>query len=258
MNKNLITAVLGFSLILLLLYLTFFKPCLNDNQYMIIRIVLSVSVAALAAVIPGFLNVRYSNTIKAGGALGVLVLTFFYTPSVIAHSNYCDDFVFTVSLHDTLGNVRTGSGGRLLTQVNGEAKIVTIDENGSATFKNISGGLRDSVISLQLQLEGWRFKNYSNLIKIRLHGVGISIPLVPDDSECCITGSVKDATGYLAGVKLSIGDKVFYTNADGRFNINIPPSERRPEYKLIVHHPPYVWENTVHPRTHDEVEIKLQ
>jgi len=58
----------------------------DPNIVVIARITLSLSVAAIGALIPGFLRIGWSGgglTVRAGGALGLFALTYFYTPQVL-------------------------------------------------------------------------------------------------------------------------------------------------------------------------------
>ena len=73
--------------LLLVLFVVLRNEAFSDpNQVILLRIVLSFSVATLGAVIPGFLHVGITGKgaiIRAGGALALFVITFFFTPAVI-------------------------------------------------------------------------------------------------------------------------------------------------------------------------------
>lgn len=62
------------------------EPFADPNQVILIRTILSVAIAIIGAVIPGFLKIDLSAkgvSIRAGGALALFVLTFFFTPKVL-------------------------------------------------------------------------------------------------------------------------------------------------------------------------------
>jgi hypothetical protein len=67
------------------------QPIADPKLFFVLRVVLSFSAATLGASIPGFLNLRWSGgglAVRAGGALALFVLTFVYTPDLVAdHSN---------------------------------------------------------------------------------------------------------------------------------------------------------------------------
>jgi hypothetical protein len=74
--------VLGFVLFLLLRD----RPFSDPNFYLYTRILLSFGIAVLGATIPGFLDITWHGgglAIRAAGALGLFVLTFFGTPKVL-------------------------------------------------------------------------------------------------------------------------------------------------------------------------------
>src|SRR5262245_15907864 len=55
-------------------------------QFTVFRIVLALAAAGVAAMIPGFIELQVSEWIRAGGALAVFVLVYFYNPaSLVAH-----------------------------------------------------------------------------------------------------------------------------------------------------------------------------
>jgi hypothetical protein len=68
-----------FTVTLLILAIQFPTP--TPFQYQVFRIVLAVAVAGVAAMIPGFLEVNISRFVRAGGALAVFVIVFFYNPA---------------------------------------------------------------------------------------------------------------------------------------------------------------------------------
>lgn len=62
------------------------RPFADPNQVVLVRTILSLAVAIIGAVIPGFLNVDFNGrgiAIRSGGALALFVLTFFFTPKVL-------------------------------------------------------------------------------------------------------------------------------------------------------------------------------
>lgn len=70
-----------FVVVLILLAVLFPHP--SPFQYMVFRVVLALATAGVAVNFPGFLEVRVPNWIKAGGALAVFVVVFFYNPAAL-------------------------------------------------------------------------------------------------------------------------------------------------------------------------------
>jgi hypothetical protein len=66
---------------LLTLAVLFSEP--TPFQYTVFRIVLALAAAGVAAVIPGILNVKLSFGVRAGGALAVFVIVYFFSPAAL-------------------------------------------------------------------------------------------------------------------------------------------------------------------------------
>ncbi|MEM9766179.1 MAG: hypothetical protein AAF968_27510, partial [Pseudomonadota bacterium] len=45
------------------------------------RIILALSAAGVAALVPGFIDVQYRQLVRAGGAMAVFVVVFFFSPA---------------------------------------------------------------------------------------------------------------------------------------------------------------------------------
>ncbi len=62
------------------------EPFTDQNQVVLVRIVLSLAVGVIGAVVPGFLRIDLDGggvAIRAGGALALFVITFFFSPTVL-------------------------------------------------------------------------------------------------------------------------------------------------------------------------------
>ena len=69
----------------IVLWLAFRAPTLSDQQFEILRIVLALAGGGVGAVVPGFLDVTVTASTKlalrAGGALAVFVILYFWSPA---------------------------------------------------------------------------------------------------------------------------------------------------------------------------------
>lgn len=72
--------ITGVAFLLLLLYLVSTTSCPSAVQKFIYHVILSLSAAAFAVVIPGVLSLQLNNGVTAGGALGVLAIVFLFVP----------------------------------------------------------------------------------------------------------------------------------------------------------------------------------
>jgi hypothetical protein len=62
------------------------EPFADPNLVVVTRVILSLAVAVLGATIPGFLNIGWNVkgvVVRAGGALALFLLTFWFTPGVL-------------------------------------------------------------------------------------------------------------------------------------------------------------------------------
>lgn len=89
-NKQLPTFLaFGFGVVfvsvLLLIAIMFPNPTVA--QYTVFRITLALASAGVAAVVPGFLQVRVSKSVRAGGALAVFVIVYFFSPASLVLSS---------------------------------------------------------------------------------------------------------------------------------------------------------------------------
>lgn len=96
-----IAFVFGVTFIVGLMVLAVAFPKPTPFQYKVFRIVLSLAVAGAAAMVPGFINLEVSLTagllIRAGGALAVFVIVFFFNPAELspgaAHRSVAEELV---------------------------------------------------------------------------------------------------------------------------------------------------------------------
>jgi hypothetical protein len=72
--SNVVVSSFGVLLMSVVLAISFSVSRPNKFQCFILRVVLSLAAAAIAAGIPGFLNLQLGGVLRAGGALGIFVL----------------------------------------------------------------------------------------------------------------------------------------------------------------------------------------
>lgn len=71
----------GVTFVSVLIVLAIKYPNPSTFQYEVFRIVLALAAGGVAAMIPGFVNVHVANWLRAGGALAVFVIVYFYSPA---------------------------------------------------------------------------------------------------------------------------------------------------------------------------------
>lgn len=73
----------GVVFVIVLLVLAIAFPTPTPFQYTVFRIVLALAAGGVAGMIPGFLTVSLSTWLRAGGALAVFVVVYFYSPAAL-------------------------------------------------------------------------------------------------------------------------------------------------------------------------------
>ena len=73
----------GAILVLIMLAIAFICPSPTPFQYTIFRIVLALASAGIAAMIPGFINVEVGTAVRAGGAIAVFAIVYFFSPAAL-------------------------------------------------------------------------------------------------------------------------------------------------------------------------------
>ena len=84
-NVTLIS-VLGVIFTLVILIIAFIFPNLTPFQYTVCRIILAVSVAGIATLLPGSLEVKLPGGVKAAGALAVFAIIYLKNPAALVSS----------------------------------------------------------------------------------------------------------------------------------------------------------------------------
>jgi hypothetical protein len=79
-TEKILAYAFGVVFVIVLLVLAVFIPKPTPFQYTVFRIVLALAAAGVAAVIPGFLQAKVGAFIRAGGALAVFIVVYFYSP----------------------------------------------------------------------------------------------------------------------------------------------------------------------------------
>lgn len=73
----------GVVFVIVLLAIALVKPNPTGFQYTVFRIVLALAGCGVVGVAPGFIEIKFGNWLRAGGALAVFAVIYFCTPAVI-------------------------------------------------------------------------------------------------------------------------------------------------------------------------------
>ena len=78
-----IAVACGVCFVAAILFLAVAYPVPSPFQYQVFRIVLSIAAAGFVSLTPGLLNVKLPFGVKAGGALAVFVIVYFFNPAAL-------------------------------------------------------------------------------------------------------------------------------------------------------------------------------
>ena len=75
--------VFGCVFLILILVIALFKPSPTPFEYTVFRITIALAAAGVGAILPGFLDVQFRNWLRAGGALALFVVVYFFAPAAM-------------------------------------------------------------------------------------------------------------------------------------------------------------------------------
>jgi len=73
----------GVVFVVVLLVLALAVPTPTPFQYTVFRVILALAAAGIAGMFPGFLTVNVPGWVRAGGALAIFFLVYFYAPAAL-------------------------------------------------------------------------------------------------------------------------------------------------------------------------------
>ena len=83
--QTVVVFIFGVVFVAALIWLAISFPKPTHFQYNVFRLILSLAAAGIAAMIPGFINIEITSAkallLRAGGALAVFVVTYFFNPA---------------------------------------------------------------------------------------------------------------------------------------------------------------------------------
>lgn len=191
------------------------EKCFLPGQFKIIQFILAISLAGLAAGVPGFLEVEYKGWLRAGGGLGVFVLIYLVELPV------CGSFVVTARLNSKAGDRSAFDGKKVALKVGpftGDLKTVV---DGEVSFDQIPGEYFGDSIKLipedsRLKVEGQSHISASE-------GKEINFTLTTQIDSTIVRGHVmRDRTSVVPNAQVSFGSYNVVTDSAGYFEKKLP------------------------------------
>ncbi len=82
-TERLIALGFGVLFVAVILVIALVKPSPSAFQYTVFRIVLALAAGGFVSMTPGLFEIKVANWLRAGGALAVFVIVFFYAPAAL-------------------------------------------------------------------------------------------------------------------------------------------------------------------------------
>ena len=93
--------IFGIVFVIVMFIIAIFFPHPSDFQIFVFRVILALAAAGVGAIIPGFILVKVSNYVRAGGALALFVLIYLFNPPslVITRAPEHEGYLGTLHKH---------------------------------------------------------------------------------------------------------------------------------------------------------------
>jgi len=217
-------------------------PCQSEPQFIFFKVSLALLAGFFGWFLSGFINVNYQTTgliVKAGGGGALFVLVLIFTPQLSAASHKCDpDPNYTIILRDSMGRTIPGLTGNLSILVGDNTETPEIQKNGAVDVKGITENKESYKFNIELLVDGWSFAtNRGKVLDTFFKGRRLVLPLVMDDTYCCVKVRVINSSGHnegLSGASVYIEGRKLTTDTVGETKYLISADERQSYIKLRV------------------------
>jgi len=153
--SQIVSLALGVFFVILIVFLMSRNPCVSDQEFSVYKIILSIAIAGLAAVIPGMFKFKYKGIVSATGAIAVFAYVYQFNPAIIkGGGSNCN---FDLSLIFYSGENKTDFKENFnATVVVGSGRIENIAvREGRVTINDIPSNLRGGEILLNTNTESY-------------------------------------------------------------------------------------------------------
>lgn len=250
---------------LVILGLVVFIPCPTSSQFGIFHIIISISAAGLAAVIPGFLEVEQKGIWRAGGALAVFALVFFGKPEKAFASDKCGGSAFsiTVFVHGKEGRHQRilQNQGKVVLHLGTSPREESINEKGEATFKEIPGDFNGKKAMIAVNhAQPYQSTHPDSMFELK--------PNAAIYLETVLSGTDKifgrvfgfDSGDPLDSVRVSIRKTEAFTDNHGYFELEIPTDLQAKFQKVAFEKKGYLFMqmDSIPVHTKQEIQVSLK
>jgi len=156
-------------------------PCPSEPQFGFYKVVLALSIAGIASILPGFMRVNYKNYVSAGGALAVFVFVLTFNPSFIANNPKCRGvFHLNVQLYGDSAKGTIVKTGEIKVVLNGRTQIIPVEWDGKITLEDIPVDILGKPILLTPQIEDYNSEQKTIILNDQVSSIDLILdPVVP-------------------------------------------------------------------------------
>jgi hypothetical protein len=202
--------LIGLSTVLLIITFVIITaiPCPSEPQFEFYKIILALSVAGIASIIPGFIRIKYKGVLSAGGAIAVFIFILTFNPGFIRNNPKCIDF-FNLNIQfygDSAKGIIINSG-TVKVVYKGTTRILTLQQDGKITLEDLPMSIMNTPIQITPQIA-----DYSSAQKI----ITLSEPVSSTDLVLDAVRPLTHVRGsvYFNGIPLQNG----IVNIDGNIS----------------------------------------
>ena len=147
---------------------------------------------------------------------------------------------------------------RLVADFGGRRDVATVGEHGQNTFNEVPAAFRNKRIGIGLQgTEGYALTHKD--LTYLLNGEPIYLAVQSSCRFCKVAGIVRQQNAFVPDAIVRTGAFVDTTDANGYFEINIPPDKEQSEYPVtVIVKGKIVWDKFMTPNPKQPAEILIE
>jgi hypothetical protein len=138
----------GVIFVVVLLVLAIVFPAPTSFQYTVFRIVLALAAAGIGALVPGFLEVRYKSVVRAGGALALFVVIYFFSPAALVATPTQANVGSVIGSGNISTQGQTGGMNTIVNQLVFQSQKLEENIWTEVTLKDVPPGVADYALLL--------------------------------------------------------------------------------------------------------------
>jgi hypothetical protein len=231
-SEHIAVFVFGVLFISLLIVLALFVPAPTAFQYTIFRIVLALAAAGIAAFVPGVINVTVNERVRAGGAIAVFVMVYFFSPAKLVSDS--STFPLTVYVHGEDGpqELVLRNSGKVVLRLGVEPRSEPIGADGQAFFRAIPISFRKQYVPVWVESDDFEVVDH---VQQQLAGPSIDVTVRRKSGR--VSGRIEeDRSAFvpIPGAEVHVAGITTKSGGAGEFDIVIPGNRLQPQLDLDV------------------------